>query len=171
MCREFGFISAERLMSFRERMFTTFLLHMLNALKLINKSFANFNTLANEVQAVYQNELGSNNYGHLADLATLQYLLGDYQKTIETILIDRKSKRTLRADLLLVKALIQLKKVEEARDILEEQIARGSTDASLDYLMLEVLPGDYNSNLRELYLSKAKRVNPNFNSDLLFKVP
>ncbi len=157
--------------AFAESKEPVFLMHMLNASKLMNKNSSDFEALAKEIQSVYQEEKSLNNYGHLVDLASVHYVLGEYQKAIDTVLLDRKSKRTFRADVLMAKSLIQLNKIESARDILEEQIARGSTDASLYYLMIEVLPGEFNRDLRELYLQKAKKVNPNFNLDLLLKIP
>jgi hypothetical protein len=77
----------------------------------------------------------------------------------------------LRTDLLLAKNLIQTKKLEAARDLLESQIAKNTTDVTVYYLMLEMLTENHNKNLRKIYLARARLNNENFNQDMLMKIP
>jgi len=156
--------------AFAESKDPVYLLQMVYSLKLLNKE-NDFNILTNQAIAIFKTEVELKNYGHLADLAGLYYVMGDDQNAIRTVMLDQESKKTLRTDLILAKALIRTKKTEQARDIVEGQIAKNSTDASLDYLMVEILNGNSNKNLREIYLSRAKAKNNKFNLDQMMKIP
>jgi tetratricopeptide (TPR) repeat protein len=147
-----------------------YLLQMVYSLKLLDKT-NDFNILSAEAIKIFKTEIEQKSYGHLADLAALYYITGDYTNSIKIISQDQQTKKTLRTDLLLAKNLIQTKKLEAARDLLESQIAKNTTDVTVYYLMLEMLTENHNKNLRKIYLARARLNNENFNQDMLMKIP
>lgn len=147
-----------------------YLLHMIFIAKILKKE-NDFKALSERALKIYETEVESNQYGHLADLASLYYVMGDFEKSHTLLQRNRKIRMTLKAEIALAKNLIQLKKPETAREIVEAQILIGATDVSLFYLMLDLLKGDHNENLRRIYQQKIKANNSRFNSDILMVIP
>ena len=156
--------------AFAESKEPTYLLNMLFSLKLLKRE-TDFKILSDEVLKIYIKEAEQNSYGHLLDLASVYYILNDFEKSAKTVLLDQQNRNNLRGDLILAKALIKLNKTEKAREVLEAQIAKGSTEVSLFYLMTELLEGENNKKLRDLFTQRIAKNNSNFNLDLLFSIP
>ncbi len=147
-----------------------YLLNMVFSLKLQKKS-EDFNVLAQESIDIYKKEIKENLYGHLLDLASLYYVTENYKECIKTVLLDQQNRRNLRGDLLLAKSYIKQSKISDARDVLEKQIATGTTEVALYYLIKTILNEKTELSLIQLYDLKAEQNNPNYNMDLLFTLP
>ena len=156
--------------AFAESKEPTYLLNMLFSLKLLKRD-SDFKVLSEQVLKIYEKEAEQNSYGHLLDLASVYYILNEFKKAEQTVILDQRNRSNLRGNLILAKALIKLKQTEQARDVLESQIAMGSTDVSLFYLMMDILEGENNKKLRDLYFQRTVKNNSNFNSELLFNIP
>ena len=147
-----------------------YLLHMIFMTKILNKK-SDFKILTDQALKIYQKDVQDNPYGHLLDLAELHYVMDNYKESLNVLLESRKLRKSLRSEVLLSKLLLKLNKPEQAKDILEAQIAAGSTDVSLFYLILDILKGDNNKELREIYTKKIKTNNSKFNSENLMVIP
>lgn len=156
--------------AFSESKEPIYLLNMVISLKLLNRE-TDFKVLADEALKIYLSDIAQNRYGHLLDLAALYYVRGEFDKSSESILKDQQNRHNVRGDLMLAKIYIQTKKEKEARSIIEKQIAKGSTEPALFYLMQSILTGENSKTLKDLYSQRAKNSNPDFNPDLLLKIP
>lgn len=147
----------------------TYLLNMLFSLKVLKRE-ADFKILADEALKIYQSE-AKETYGHLLDLASVYYVLNDFEQAEKTILLDQQNRKNLRGDLILAKIYIHQKKYEKARDILELQIAKGATDVSLFYLMMIVLKESKNQVLYDLFSERVLKNNTDYNDEFLMTIP
>lgn len=147
-----------------------YLLHMVFMSKILKKE-EDFKVLADQALRIYQMEVQNNQYGHLLDLAELHYVMDNYQDALKVLMQNRELRKNLRSEVLLAKTLIKLNKPDQAKEILEAEIASGSTNVSLFYLMIDILKGEHNKALREIYVYKINMNNSNYNSDILMVIP
>ena len=147
-----------------------YLLNMVFVTKIM-KNDADFKILSQQALTIYESESDSDSYGHLIDLAELHYVMGNFEKALLVLRKNEKLRKTFRSEVALAKTLMMLDKFEDARDIIEAQIAIGATDVSVYYLMLDLAKGDHNDRLRKALLDRIRIHNPKFNAEILMIIP
>ncbi len=147
-----------------------YLLNMIYVSKLLKKE-DDVKVLSEQALEIYLTEVKMNQYGHLVDLANLYFVTGQFQDAYRIHLQNRSLRKVFRSEISLAKTLIKLNRPEEAREILEEQIAIGATDVEADFLMLEILKGEQSADLREIYKAKIAENNPSYNDEILMVIP
>ena len=147
-----------------------YLLNMVFVTKIM-KNDADFKILSQQALTIYESESDSDSYGHLIDLAELHYVMGNFEKALLVLRKNEKLRKTFRSEVALAKTLMMLDKFEDARDIIEAQIAIGATDVSVYYLMLDLAKGDLNDRLRKALLDRIRIHNPKFNAEILMIIP
>lgn len=146
------------------------LLSLLVSLKTLNQT-ENLKVLSAGLINSLSEELKKNEYGHLVDLASVHYLLGEYEISEKILLEDVKNRKSSRANLILAKIYYLQNKFDKAKEKSEEEIFNGTTEAAFYFLMSDVLNQQKNKDLSLTYLNLAKRYNSNFNSEIMYQIP
>jgi tetratricopeptide (TPR) repeat protein len=146
------------------------LLTLIYTLKIL-KQEDSVETLSQQLKKTLTEDLEKNEYGHLIDLSAVYFLQGNYDLSEKTLLQDSKNRKNSKANLMLAKIYYLQNKLQLSKELCEEEVLKGTTESAFYYLMSDILKQQKNFELSETYLNLAKKLNKNFNYEILYQVP